>query len=433
MLQPVIAASHVNHYFGTGALRKQILFDLNVEVMAGEIVILTGPSGSGKTTLLSLSGALRSTEEGSLKVLGHELNGASPAVLRHVRKSGGFIFQAHNLIESLTACQNVQMALQLETSLSGRDLRRACIKALEAVGLADRVDYRPNQLSGGQKQRVAIARALVRNPKIILADEPTAALDKVSGREVVEILRTLAKEHGCAILLVTHDNRILHVADRILTMEDGHIVSFTSGIASNAGYLLGAFSHLHREGELLRFVDDLSDKQFIEVAENVTQEFQQLLRTLELGNNEAIGAFLDELLDGFAVKIKTRLKADRVTLFVVDFDKATLRAKGPLNIEIPISRGIAGMVARTGETLNVPDAYLHPAFNPDVDAQSGYRTRSILCMPIKDSKDRVLAVVQLLNKQDGQPFSESDERSFTEFSNALGIIVETWLRLRTSV
>src|SRR5215472_9039598 len=187
--ETVISVRGLNHYYGSGALQKQILFEVSVDVMAGEIVILTGPSGSGKTTLLTLSGALRSIEEGSLKILGHELNGASRDDLVRVRRNIGFIFQAHNLIEALTACQNVQMALQLDGSHSRAESRKLCVQMLEAVGLAQRVDYHVSLLSGGQKQRVAIARALVRRPKIILADEPTAALGRASGREVVEILQ----------------------------------------------------------------------------------------------------------------------------------------------------------------------------------------------------------------------------------------------------
>ena len=437
MTSAVISARGLNHYFGSGSLRKQILYDITVDVRAGEIIIVTGPSGSGKTTFLTLSGALRSIEEGSLSVLGQELNGASESTLGRIRREIGFIFQAHNLIDALTATQNVQMALQLDGKQTGAAARSACIKALEAVGLGHRVDHYASQLSGGQKQRVAIARALVRNPKVVLADEPTAALDKASGREVVDLLSQLAKQQGCAIVLVTHDNRILDIADRILTLEDGRIVSFAAGLSSNAGHLLGAFANLHRKGELLSYVRDLTDKQFLEMTGRVTQEFEQMLHTLDLGNTEAVRALLFELLESFAAKIKDRLGAERVTIFVVNEAKGTLEsciasADGDklMTIEIPMASGIAGRVARTGETVNLEDAYQHPDFNREIDAKSGFRTRSLLCVPIKNSKGNVFAVAQLLNKLDGTAFSPEDERRLTEFPDALGRIVEIWTRLR---
>jgi putative ABC transport system ATP-binding protein len=223
--KPVIAVKHLNHYFGQGKLRKQALFDINLEIYAGEIVIMTGPSGSGKTTLLTMAGGLRSAQEGSLLVLGQELCGATQDQLVQVRRNIGYIFQAHNLLKSLTAQQNVQMALELHKDIPLREMPAKAKEMLEAVGLGHRINYYPEDLSGGQKQRVAIARALVSHPKIVLADEPTAALDKKSGRDVVELMQRLAKEQGCTILMVTHDNRILDIADRIVHMEDGRLAS----------------------------------------------------------------------------------------------------------------------------------------------------------------------------------------------------------------
>ncbi len=216
-----ISVQKLDHFFGQSQLRKQVLFDINLEINTGEIVIMTGPSGSGKTTLLTLVGGLRSAQSGSLQVLGQELSGATAQQLQQVRKHHGYIFQAHNLHSSLTALQNVKMGLELHQELSLADMKVRAIAMLEQVGLADRIDYYPDDLSGGQKQRVAIARALVSHPKLVLADEPTAALDSKSGRDVVNLMQTLAKEQGCTILLVTHDNRILDIADRIVTMEDG--------------------------------------------------------------------------------------------------------------------------------------------------------------------------------------------------------------------
>jgi len=223
-LPKTVKVSNLNHYFGEGELRKQALFENNLEVRRGEIVIMTGPSGSGKTTLLTLIGSLRTVQEGSLMVLGNELHSADRDLIVRLRQKLGFIFQAHNLFESLTAFQNVNMAAEL-VGLDPRIADDRIKSLLTRLGLGERVHYKPNSLSGGQKQRVAIARGLVHRPKLVLADEPTAALDEQSGREVVTLFQELARDEGCTIIMVTHDNRILDVADRIVNMVDGHIKS----------------------------------------------------------------------------------------------------------------------------------------------------------------------------------------------------------------
>ena len=222
-MPPIIHITDLNHSYGKGTLKKSVLSAINLAIQPGEIVLLTGPSGSGKTTLLTLMGALRSVQTGSLKLFGQELNGANKRKLIQVRSQIGFIFQAHNLLKSLKAWENVSMSLKLH-DINAQDRYDRSIAMLNAVGLGDRSHYYPDNLSGGQKQRVAIARALVSQPKLILADEPTAALDSKTGRDVVTLMQTLAKEQGCAILLVTHDNRILDINDRILHMEDGCLV-----------------------------------------------------------------------------------------------------------------------------------------------------------------------------------------------------------------
>jgi len=185
-------------------------------------VIMTGPSGSGKTTLLTLIGTLRTVQNGSLKILGEELNGMSQYGLTQIRRNIGFIFQAHNLFGSLTAFQNVRMATEL-ISMQNSIVKPKIEQMLTRLGLRERIHYKPKSLSGGQKQRVAIARGLIHNPRIVLADEPTAALDEESGREAVTLFREMADRDGCTVLIVTHDNRILDVADRIINMVAGRI------------------------------------------------------------------------------------------------------------------------------------------------------------------------------------------------------------------
>jgi putative ABC transport system ATP-binding protein len=227
-MEPTIAVRNLNHYFGKGALRNLVLKDVNLSVYAGEIVILMGHSGSGKTTLLTLVGALRSVQQGSLKIFGRELRGSSQKRLHKVRNQIGFIFQHHNLLKCLTAYGNVCMSLKLHSEISKKEYRDRATTILEAVGLSDRANYYPDNLSGGQKQRVAIARALVAQPKLVLADEPTSSLDSKTGRDVVKIVQRLAKEEGCSVLLVTHDSRILDIADRIIEMEDGKLLTANS-------------------------------------------------------------------------------------------------------------------------------------------------------------------------------------------------------------
>ncbi len=222
---PLVRADGVNFFYGEGESRFQVLFDIGLEVLPGQLIVMTGPSGSGKTTLLTLIGALRSLQEGRLEVLGRDLSHLGAGELVRVRREIGFIFQMHNLFEALSAYENVKMALQLSGELSTAEMRSRGIAMLERLGLGHRINHKPRSLSGGQRQRVAIARALANRPKLVLADEPTAALDQDSTRNVVRLFKELTVEDGAAILMVTHDHRIIELADRLVHMVDGRIVS----------------------------------------------------------------------------------------------------------------------------------------------------------------------------------------------------------------
>ena len=218
-----VVVDNLSHAFGQGEMRRAVLQNISFSIEPGDVVLLTGPSGCGKTTLLTLIGALRTVQQGEVSVLGESLHGAGRRRRQQVRRRIGMIFQGHNLLRCLTAEQNVQMGADLLPDLSYRARRDEARQWLRAVGLEDHMAKVPHDLSGGQKQRVAIARALAANPRLLLADEPTAALDSRTGREVVELLRRLAREQSCAVLMVTHDPRIVDVADRLLQMEDGRL------------------------------------------------------------------------------------------------------------------------------------------------------------------------------------------------------------------
>ncbi|HLO48725.1 MAG TPA: cyclic nucleotide-binding domain-containing protein [Kamptonema sp.] len=222
-MNQVIAIKKLNHYYQEGNKQRQILFGVNFELYAKEVVILTGESGSGKTTLLSLIGCLRSVQDGSLNVLDRELKGASEAQRMQIRRRIGYVFQNFNLLEFMTVIQNVMVSLELQDNYNFQDALIQAKQILEMVGLDRHLQMYPRDLSGGQKQRVAIARALVHRPPLLLADEPTSSLDRRTGQEVIELITALAKEQESAVLIVSHDSRIFNITPRLIRMEDGHL------------------------------------------------------------------------------------------------------------------------------------------------------------------------------------------------------------------
>jgi len=424
-----ISVQGLNHSFGKGSLRKQILFDITTEIPQGDIVIVTVPSGSGKTTLLTLVGALRSTQEGSVRVLGQELCGAKPASLEKVRKQIGFIFQQHNLLNALTAVQNVELGARVTGKINRSDLRKRSEQMLIAVGLGERMHHHPEQLSGGQRQRVAIARALVGEPAMLLADEPTASLDKQSGREVVDRMKFLAKEHDTTILLVTHDNRILDIADRIVHLEDGRLSTFTDSVIANNRLMMQTLAENRKKQEIEAVVEELDETGFHSLLQEITDESRKFLEGTALANDMAFKSMLSRGLSAFTYKLGQLLNAERSSLFLVEGDSLLLKVAKDIGddeeIRIPLGSGIAGAVAKSGQAINIPEAYADERFNRAVDKLTGYRTRSILCLPVINHQGEVFAVAQLLNRKDGQPFDQDDEARFANFIESIGVIFET--------
>jgi putative ABC transport system ATP-binding protein len=232
MTEPLLDAVNVSKDLGSGAAKVEALKGVSLSLNGGELTLLMGPSGSGKTTLLSVLGCMLTPTEGTVRVCGHSTTGAEPEELALLRREHvGFVFQSFHLFPTLSATDNVRLALDVRGEPS-RAARAKSREALARVGLADKGKAFPRELSGGEQQRVAIARAIVGKPSIILADEPTAALDGENGRAIMQILAEIAREQGHAVLIVTHDPRLLPFADRIIHIEDGLITGEEAGGAN---------------------------------------------------------------------------------------------------------------------------------------------------------------------------------------------------------
>jgi putative ABC transport system ATP-binding protein len=225
MTTTMIEATNIVKILGEGAARVEALKSINLSLVGGELTLLMGPSGSGKTTLLSVLGCMLSPTSGTVEIRGRSTTGLDAEELAALRRDNvGFVFQSYHLFPTLTAAENVRLALDVRGGCAP-PARIKADKALTTVGLAHKARAFPRELSGGEQQRVAIARAIVGDPSVILADEPTAALDSENGQAVMMMLAEIAKDPARALFIVTHDPRIMPFADRILRIEDGRIVS----------------------------------------------------------------------------------------------------------------------------------------------------------------------------------------------------------------
>ena len=291
-----------------------------------------------------------------------------------MRRRIGFIFQQHNLLAALTATENVELGLRATGRFPRGELRRRARAMLEAVGLAAHADKRAHELSGGQRQRVAIARALVGDPAIVLADEPTASLDRVSGREVVDRMQALAKEQGATILLVTHDNRILDVADRILHLEDGRISTFTEAVIANTQHMMNLLADSTSKQPLEQMVAAMDEPAFRRTLADLTQQSQRFLEATALARDQAYQSMLEQALRVFTRRVSELLEAERASLFLVDRRRGELVLRVAQDVErgdsvrIPLASGIAGAAAISGKAgagrRRLPGSALQPRRGP---------------------------------------------------------------------
>jgi putative ABC transport system ATP-binding protein len=385
-VQAAVSLADVDYFFGSGALRTQVLFGVSAEIFAGELVMVMGPSGSGKTTLLNLVSALRRVSTGSLRVLGAELKGASDSALQAMRRRVGFVFQQHHLLDSLTARQNVGMGIL--AGASTREARRRADAILAEVGLAGRENAYPKQLSVGQRQRVAVARALVREPDLLLADEPTASLDGQTGREIMELLRRLARRRGCAVLIVTHDSRILDAADRMMYLEDGRLSSFASVTSPHAAHLMTALRPLAEAGAIPQLLGRASEADFLEMMRTLGAEAEQFLNTLDLGTPAEASRTLGAVTDAVLERLRELLRAKNARIWLRSDAAAPAAALESM---------------RSGRALNAEGSFFYPLPNREYEIEAAAEIA-------------------------GELYPEA-ERTCRDFARQLGVLTELRTRL----
>ncbi|WP_299082509.1 ATP-binding cassette domain-containing protein [uncultured Paraglaciecola sp.] len=424
-----ISVKNLDFSFGSGDLKKQILFDISTDIYAGEIVIVTGPSGSGKTTLLTIVSALRSVNTGSVQILGKELCGAKGKQLEEVRKDIGFIFQQHNLIGALTALQNVVLGIRISGKFKGSQLEQRAREYLQIVGLGERIHYYPDQLSGGQRQRVAIARAMAAEPKILMADEPTASLDKQSGRDVVERMKTLAKEQGSTILLVTHDNRILDVADRIVYLEDGHIASFNEAVIDNSQQMMNVVADTP---SALPNNQAESDFDFQYFMVDLSLQSQRILALKSKINPIAFNGVVTNALSKFTSQAAEKFKTQGFPFYLVSDDGWIVSSLGDVaatNIaNYPNQGGLVNFVRDAKQSILITDSLADAQVTPVIDMQTD-AAQMIMAVPLKRRSGEVFAVLQCRELVTQASYTSADLKSFELFCTSITGLLDAYTKL----
>lgn len=374
---------------------------MSADIFPGELVMAMGPSGSGKTTLLNLIGGLRSATEGTLRVLDEELRSASQSALHRLRRRIGFIFQQHHLLNSLTVQQNVEMGVSGASPSAARGLAETI---LSEVGLKGLGRSHPKQLSGGQRQRVAIARALVRKPQLLLADEPTASLDSATGREVMELLRQLARRQGCAVMIVTHDNRILDMADRLMYLEDGRLSSFASVTSAHAAHALTALRPLALDGSMGAVLEKMNDAEFLDITRTLAAESEQFLNVLGLGDASDAAPVITQCARSVIERVSNRAGGREAIVWLRRND------------------GLQPLLTNTGTPPDPSPAALD-AMRDGVTRVSNHS----LFMPLQNTEYEYFAVAEIR----GDALTNDAEHTLRDFNRPLGVIVQLCSRLRT--
>ncbi|MGK7878452.1 MAG: cyclic peptide export ABC transporter [Xenococcaceae cyanobacterium] len=393
---------------------------INLTLYPGELVFIVGGNGSGKSTLAKIITGLYSPEEGKIKFADQTVDDYNR---EWYRQHFSAIFADYYLFERLLGLDEQNLDSNAQAYLQELELeKKVQIKEDKLSTIA---------LSQGQKKRLALLNAYLEDRPIYLFDEWASDQDPIFKRVFYNRILLDLKRQGKTIVVISHDDRYFHLADRIFRLDYGKLSATQGELLLHVGNLMSVISETD-ESDIKEKIQNLSLQEFSYFLEELNKEFEQIFTTIHLLNDRSLNDKIEIIIETISLKIALILQAEQVTFFVVDKENGRLwskNARGPggelINIEIPLNAGIAGYVATMGETVNIPDPYKDPRFNPQVDRNTGFRTRNILCLPIFNSQNEVFAVVQVLNKTGDKPFDSEEEQKFLELTQSLGMILET--------